>query len=171
MWLISIIKTSCKWLTAFLIWSTNYSPVSGQWGLGVRCGFENGRLRLWPELPACVASVLLIFQWARRCSCHTPVCARRSFFVAGPSSKFGIFSVSICKYSNFPLNTDTLLIIFLRIISPSPNMLCKCHLLIIIYSSSFSLLLASSSVSCLLLSSLCSMCTEVLGHYLTVFRS
>ena len=65
---------------------------------------------------------------------------------------------------------ETLLIIFLKRFSPSPNMLCKRHLLIIVYSSRFSLLLASSSVSCLLLSSLCSN-TEVLGHYLIVFRN
>ena len=65
---------------------------------------------------------------------------------------------------------ETLLIIFLKRFSPSPNMLCKRNLLIIVYSSRFSLLLASSSVSCLLLSSLCSN-TEVLGHYLIVFRN
>lgn len=64
----------------------------------------------------------------------------------------------------------TLLIIFLKRISPSPHILCKHHLLIIVYSSRFSWLLASSSVSCLLLSSLCSN-TEVLGHYLIVFRN
>ena len=65
---------------------------------------------------------------------------------------------------------ETLLIIFLKRFSPSPNMLCKHHLLIIVYSSRFSLLLAISSVSCLLLSSLCSN-TEVLGHYLIVCRN
>lgn len=168
MWLISTIKNKlhmtcciprmkcklllCKW--AVRTWSQVWF-----WGWS--------SLTLNPLLLLPSSAILL---WAPRCSCHTPVCYRRSFLWNVPN-QFGIFSVSInCNYPNITLNMKTLLIIFLKRISPSPNILCKHHLLIIVYSSRFSWMLASFSVSCLLLSSLCSN-TEVLGHYLIVFRN